>query len=61
MSKVIVIELPDDADIIQVLHAIRVDALEHIRGGRVRAAIKDDAAKVLSVFDPSPSDPGEPR
>ena len=61
MSKVLVIELPDDADIIQVLHAIRINALEHIHGSRVHAAIKDDAAKVLSVFEPSPSDPGEPR
>lgn len=68
MSKVLVIELPDEADIVQALHVIRVNALEHIRGSRVHirgsrvhAAIKEDADKILSVFEPSSSDPEGPR
>jgi hypothetical protein len=52
MSKMLVLELPDDADIAQALHDIRVTA-------RVHVATNEDAAKVLSVFEPSPSGPEE--
>lgn len=53
MSKVLVLELPDDADIAQALLAIHVTARAHV-------AIGEAADVVLAVFDaPPPIQPEE--
>ncbi len=55
MSKLLVLEVSDDADLTEVVSAIRVATEPPLHATRAFVAIREDAAKILSVFEPSPS------
>jgi hypothetical protein len=56
MSKLLVLELDDDADLTEVIHAIRAATDPPLHAIRVFVAIREDADRVLAVFTPDPQE-----
>jgi hypothetical protein len=57
MSKVLVIELPDETDLTSTIKAMNAVQVANIERCRVFAAVGEDAEAVLAVFDANKADP----
>ncbi len=61
MSKVLVIELPDETDLTETIKAMNAVQVANIDRCRVFAAVREDAEAVLAVFDANKADPTRSR
>jgi hypothetical protein len=50
MAKVLVLQLPDDADLTAAIRAVEASLGVLPQGSRVFGAIREDADRVLAVF-----------